>query len=302
MTQLGLDGVIAFPVTAMDDHGEAVDIPAYEALITRMADAGVHSVIPLGSTGEFAYLDPNERKAIVESTVTTLAGRVPVIAGVSALSTRDAVTYARHAAQVGADGIMLSIPTYYPLGAAEVHAHVNAVAAATDLPLVLYNNPFTSNVDLTPDLLERLKDVESLVAVKEATMDVNRIPLLRDALGERVRILGGGFDPYALPALVMGASGWTTGMANLVPDRCVALYRAVVVDRDLTEAQRLDRELAPLANLLVRFGLSVTVKAGLRLLGYPAGAPRPPLRPLPPDAEEQLSKVLSVLIPEAALR
>ncbi len=295
MTNLGLDGVIAFPVTAMDDRGEALDLPAYEALISRIVDAGVHSVVPLGSTGEFAYLNPGERQAVVQATVQTLAGRVPVIAGVSALSTTEAVTYARQAAQIGVDGIMLSIPTYYPLGTAEVHAHVKAVAAATDLPLVLYNNPFTSNVDLTPDLLERLKDLDTLVAVKEATMDVNRIPQLRAALGDRVSILGGGFDPYALPALVMGAQGWTTGMANLVPERCVALYRAVAVDHDLAAAQRHDRALAPLANLLVRYGLSVTVKAGLKLLGHSAGAPRRPLLPLPKEAEQELSAVLSTL-------
>lgn len=296
MTELGLDGVIAFPVTAMDERGEAVDIPTYQALISRIVDAGVHSVVPLGSTGEFAYLDPEERKAVVQASVEALTGRVPVIAGVSALATADAVAYARHAAQVGANGVMLSIPTYYPLGTAEVHAHVSAVAAATDLPLVLYNNPYTSNVDLTPDLLERLKDIDTLVAVKEATMDVNRIPLLRDALGDRVSILGGGFDPYALPALVMGARGWTTGMANLVPQRCVALYRAAVLDRDLAAAQQHDRALAPLANLLVRFGLSVTVKAGLKLLGHSAGGPRRPLLPLPEEAERELSEVLSTLV------
>lgn len=300
MTALGLDGVIAFPITAMDDRGEALDIPVYEALVSRIVDAGVRSVVPLGSTGEFAYLQPDERKAIVAATVSTLAGRASVIAGVSALSTADAVAYAEHAARAGADGIMLSIPTYYPLRSTEVYEHVSAVAAATDLPLVLYNNPYTSNVDLTPDLLERLTSVSTLVAVKEATMDVNRVALLRDVFCDRVAVLGGGFDPYALPALVMGARGWTTGMANLVPDRCVALYQAIAVERDLAKAQRYDRELAPLANLLTKFGLSVTIKAGLKLLGHPAGAPRRPLLPLPSDAERELAKALSALTGVAA--
>ncbi|MGH3225909.1 MAG: dihydrodipicolinate synthase family protein, partial [Streptosporangiaceae bacterium] len=101
--------------------------------------------------------------------------------------------------------------------------------------------------------------------------------------------------PYALPAFCMGATGWTTGMANLVPERCVALHGAAVIDRDLPLAQRLSSELAPLANLLMQFGLSVAVKAGLRLIGRPAGAPRRPLLPLAEDDERRLANALTAL-------
>lgn len=295
MSELGLDGVIAFPVTPMDDDGEQLNLTAYEELIGWLADAGCRAIVPMGSTGEYAYLRERERREIATVTVGALSGRGAAIIGVSALSTGEAVENARHAARAGAQGIMLSVPTYYRLNAREVEAHVRAVAEASDLPLVLYNNPFTSLVDLSAELLQRLGDVETLVAVKEATTDVNRIPALRAALPERVRILGGGFDPYALPAFCMGATGWTTGMANLVPERCVALHRAAVVDRDLPLAQRLSDELAPLANLLMQFGLSVAVKAGLRLLGRPVGAPRRPLLPLAADDEGRVADALAAL-------
>lgn len=295
MSELGLDGVIAFPVTPMDDEGEQLDLPAYEKLISWLADSGCRAIVPMGSTGEYAYLRERERREITTATVDTLGGRAAAIIGVSALSTREAVENARHAARAGAQGIMLSIPTYYRLSAREVEAHVRAVAGGSDLPLILYNNPFTSLVDLTADLLHKLADLDTLVAVKEATTDVNRIPALRAALPERVKILGGGFDPYALPAFCMGATGWTTGMANLVPERCVALHRAAVIDRDLPTAQRLSSELAPLAGLLMQFGLSVAVKAGLRLLGRPVGAPRRPLLPLAEDDERRLAGALTAL-------
>ncbi|WP_246869274.1 dihydrodipicolinate synthase family protein [Saccharopolyspora sp. ASAGF58] len=232
---------------------------------------------------------------MAEATVKTLSGQVPAIIGVSAVTTRDAVANARHAQDIGADGVLLSIPTYYALGAEQVLAHVQAVASSTELPLILYNNPFTSQVDLTTDLLEKLVENPTLVAVKEATMDVNRIPLIQQTVGDRLEVLGGGFDPYALPAFVAGARGWTTGMANLVPRLCVQLQQAAVQDRDLDRAQQLDRALAPLANLLVNNNLSAAVKCGLRLIGRPAGAPRPPLQPVGPEVEEQLRTALAAL-------
>lgn len=293
--KLTLDGVLAFPATPMDDAGDRLDLRAYESLLGWIADGGVHGIIPLGSTGEFAYLSPEERRVVAETTVNTLGGRLPVIVGVSALTTKDAAAYTRHAREIGADGILLSIPTYYALGAKEVLAHVHAVASESDLPLILYNNPFTSQVDLTVDLLERLVENPTLVAVKEATTDVNRVPLIRKVVGDRLEVLGGGFDPYALPAFVSGARGWTTGMANLVPRLCVQLHQAAVRDRDLDRAQQVNRALAPLANILASNNLSAAVKCGLRLIGRPAGVPRPPLQPVSPEVERLLRDALTAL-------
>jgi 4-hydroxy-tetrahydrodipicolinate synthase len=295
MSELRLDGVIAFPVTPMDDRGEQVDLRRFEELLGWLVQHGVEAVVPMGSTGEYPYLTDAERQRLIDVTVATLRGRATAIVGVSALSTQEAVGYARKAARIRADAIMLSVPTYYRLSDREIEEHIRTVAHAADLPLILYNNPYTSLVDLTPRLLASLSDLDWLVAVKEANMDVSRIPALRSVLGESVRILGGGFDPLALPAFVKGATGWTTAMANLVPERCLALHRAAVVDHDLERASQLDSELAALASLLVDFGLAVAVKAALGLIGRSAGAPRRPLLPLDSAGEDRLAAVLTQL-------
>lgn len=295
MQQANMTGVLTFPVTPMNPDGTAVDVGTYQSLIDWQIEQGVDGVVPLGSTGEFAYLDADERDAIARATVETCSGRVPAIIGVSALRTDEAVSRARAAREAGADGILLSIPTYYPLGLTQLKAHVEAVAAAASLPLMLYNNPYTSAVDITPDVLEELLDIEGIVAIKEASKDVARISELATRFGDRVSVLGGGFDTYALAAFSLGATGWTTGMANLVPARCAALFDAAVTRKDLEAAQRIHLELLPLAELLVDIGLSVAVKAGLEIIGRPAGAPRRPLLPLDVASRDRLWSVLSNL-------
>lgn len=295
MSDISFHGVLAFPVTPMDEQGTTVDLDAYQQLINWQVESGVHGVIPLGSTGEYPYLRADERRAIVDTTVKTIAGRVPAVVGVSALSTQDAVDHAHQANEASADAILLSVPTYYALTTAEVHQYVGEVATAAALPVVLYNNPYTSHVDITPDVLEGLLDIEEVVAVKEASMDVNRISTLHARFGSRLQILGGGFDPYALPAFAVGAVGWTTAMTNLTPARCVNLYETAVITHDLERARALHFELLPLANLLVELRLSVAVKAALRMMGRPVGAPRQPLLPLPADAEDRVRSALTSL-------
>lgn len=292
---MNLAGVFAYPPSPMSEDGEKVDLDGLEGLLNWLAGTGVHGVIPLGSTGEFAYLDSEERRAIALAAVQAVGGRVPVLVSVSALSTRETMGYAEHAASVGADGLMLSVPTYYALDGEQVAAHVRAVAEATALPLMLYNNPYTSLVDITTEVIERLIDVPTVVAIKEASKDINRIQLLVSRFGERLTVLGGGFDPYALPAFAAGARGWTTAMACLVPELCLELHQAAVVDADLARAKEINERLAPLANLLLNNNLSAAVKCGLSLNGRAVGVPRRPLSPVPSAVEEQMRVALKAL-------
>lgn len=295
---LDFQGVFAYPPTPMDTSGEKVDLHALTRVVDHVAEAGVHGIIPLGSIGEFAYLDGDERRDVAEATVRAVDGRVKVLIGVSAITTRDAVAFARHAEEVGADGLMLSLPTYYPLDARQVVAHVSAVADSTPLSLLLYNNPYTSAVDLTEDILADLVELPTVVAVKEASKDINRVSVLVRQFGDQVTVLGGGFDPYALPAFAVGAKGWTTGMASLVPRHCVDLHHAAVVDRDWGRAQTLNDQLAPLADLLCNNNLSAAVKCGLSILGLPAGAPRRPLAPV----DDDVAKAMAAALEELGLR
>lgn len=285
-------GVLAFPITPFDRSSGQFDVVAYEKVLAHMIDGGVHSLIPLGSTGEFAYLRPDERKKVAEATISITKDRVPVVVGVSAITTEEAVELAKHAQGISADGIMISIPTYYSLDADEVREHVARIAGAVKLPVMLYNNPFTSAVDLTLQLVDRLTGIENLVSIKEATMDINRISLLQQRFGNRFQILGGGFDPYAFPALCLGVKGWTTGLANLVPAKCVAMYEAVAVDGDLERGRSLHQALLPVASLFVEFGLAKAIKAGLEIMGIDAGVARAPLGQL---SEQNTSRLRTAL-------
>ncbi|WP_165421050.1 dihydrodipicolinate synthase family protein [Bradyrhizobium sp. Leo170] len=285
-------GVLAFPVTPFDESGERIDLRSYERLLNHVIEGGVHAVIPLGSTGEFAYLSTPERQQLAEATVSITKGRIPAVIGISAITTKETIGLAEHAEASRADGVMISIPTYYALGADEVVAHVEKVARSVKLPVMLYNNPFTSQVDLTGDTIARMVHIENLVAIKEATMDVNRISLLKSRFGNRFEVLGGGFDPYAFPAFCLGVRGWTTGMANIVPSRCVALHRTVVVESNLVEGRKQHEKLLPLANLLVELGLSKAVKAALHVLGLSVGPARNPLGRLSVENEKRLAAVL----------
>ncbi len=218
---------------------------------------------------------------------------MPAIIGTSAITTDDAIELAKHAQSIGADGVMVSIPTYYGLNAQEVRKHMESIAGQVDLPVMLYNNPFTSSLDLTVELIEQLAGISNLVAVKEATMDVNRISLLKTHFGQRFDILGGGFDPYAFSALCLGATGWTTGLANLFPGKCAALYEAVAVKRDLDAGYKLHLELFEVANLLVELGLTKAVKAGLNIFGLDVGVGRAPLGSLTAEDHARLERALA---------
>lgn len=293
MTSPRYEGVLAYPVTPLSDDGTRLNLTAYSALLERLLEAGVRTVIPLGSAGEFAYLRESERNDLAAATVEIVKRRVPVIVGVSALTTQDAAGYARHADGAGADGVMVSFPTYYGLTAAEVRAHVEAIAEATPLPIVLYNNPFTSAVDLDVRLLEKLAEIPSVVAIKEATMDTNRISNIWNAFGDRFEVLGGGYEPYAYPALALGVRGWTSAMANLVPQQCTSLFETLVNERNLESARSQNNALLPLANLLIEFGLSKAVKAGLSLLGIDVGPTRAPLAKLDEENVARLRDALT---------
>lgn len=290
-----MNGVLAYPPTPMSDDGEEIDVKAFEKLMDWLAGTGVHGIIPLGSTGEFSYLTPAERLEIARVAVDVVAGRVPVIISASAMTTREAVSFAEHAAQQGADGLMLSFPTYYPLSADQVIAHVRAVTEAAPLPLMLYNNPYLTMVDLTIDILERLVELPEVVAVKEPNKDVYRVTELVRRFGDRLTILGGGLDTHALAAFTAGAQGWSSGMASLVPQHCVDLYRAAVIDQDIASAEAINSRLGPLASILLNNNASAVVKAGSAMLGRPVGGPRRPLTAIGPDVEEALQAALDVL-------
>ncbi len=284
-------GVIGYPVTPFgsDDN---IDTATLTTLIERLVAAGVHAIAPLGSTGELAYLDEDEFDTVVDASIGAVHRRVPVIVGVSDLTTATTVRRARYARDAGADAVMVAPVSYWKLSEREIAGHYARVSEAIDIPIMAYNNPAPSGVDMSPELLVRMFDtIDNVTMVKESTGDLNRMLQIAKFSDGRLPFYNGS-NPLVLDALRAGAAGWCTAAPNLWAPPCLGLYDAVRTG-DLDKAQALYDDLKPLLEFIVAGGLATTVKAGLELLGVPAGAPRLPLLPLDESARAQLGKLLA---------
>ncbi|WP_394831896.1 dihydrodipicolinate synthase family protein [Pendulispora rubella] len=211
-------------------------------------DNGVAGIVPLGSLGEGATLSPNEKRQILETCLGAAAGRVPVVPGISALGTAEAVELAKHAASVGCRGLMVLPPYVYSTDWREMHAHVAAVLAATELSCMLYNNPVAYRTDFVPEQVAELAaEFPHLEAVKESSTDVRRVTGIRALLGERLDILVG-VDDAIVEGIDAGATGWIAGLVNAFPAESVALYRLALEGRK-REAAELYRWFLPLLRM-----------------------------------------------------
>jgi 4-hydroxy-tetrahydrodipicolinate synthase len=283
-------GILPAVTTPFDAEG-AVDLAALAADVTALLEAGVHGLVATGTMGEAGSLTRRERSAVVAASVDAAAGRVPVVAGVSAGTPGDASTFARDAEAAGAAALMLLPPLGYRADARELIAHYAAVAAAAELPLMAYNNPEASGSDMAPALIARLAgEVDAVVAVKECSGDARRIAAL---LHEGLEVLVGG-DDWALEGLCAGATGWVSGVAVCAPSECVALYEACRAG-ELERARELYARLLPLARLDMTPKLVQFFKAAQDALGLVGGPVRPPRLGLDADDEQVLRAALDVL-------
>jgi len=286
-----LYGVIGYPVTPFRDGG--VDTAVLTTVIDRLIEAGVHAVAPLGSTGELAYLDEDEFDSCVDASIAAVAGRLPVLVGVSDLTTARTVRRARYAARAGADAVMVSPVSYWKLSEREITAHYGAISDAIDIDIVAYNNPATSGIDMSPELLVAMFErIDHVTMVKESTGDLSRMQRIATLSDGRLPFFNGS-NPLVLDALRAGAAGWCTAAPNLRPQPCLDLYTAVIAGEP-DKAQACYDELKPLLEFIVAGGLPATVKAGLDMLGVPAGEPRRPLLPLDEAGRAELRGLLSL--------
>lgn len=292
-----IHGVLAALVTPMT-AAEEVDFPTLTALTGHLIREGVHGLIPLGSTGEFYALTAAERRDVLRAVLEAAAGRVPVLAGANAGATREVVRLSREAQDLGAAGVMLAPPFYSLPGLAELHAHLKAVNDAIEIPIMLYNYPGRTGVDMTPDFLERLAELPRVKFVKESTGEIVRISTLLRGCGDRLGVFCGA-DTAALESFVLGAVGWVGGVVNVIPRAHVELYRLAVERRDFEAARRLYFQMLPLLNLMEGRGkYTQFVKAACGLAGHPVGPPRRPLLPPTADDVDELREALR-LVPEA---
>jgi 4-hydroxy-tetrahydrodipicolinate synthase len=282
-------GIIAYPITPFTADN-AVDLPTYRHLVERLVASGSHGIAPLGSTGVLPYLTDDERDAVTEATLQQVAGRVPVLVGVSHLTTAGVVRHARFAEQAGAAAVMVIPMSYWKLTDDEIFQHFDRVASAISVPIMAYNNPATGGLDMSPALLKRLLEIPNVTMIKESSGDVQRMQALRQLLGEDVAFYNGS-NPLALAAFAAGATGWCTAAPNLIPELNLGLYEAVQ-RHDLAEARQLFYQQFELLQFIVAKGLPRAIKAGLELLGQEAGQLRAPLQPLMETEQRELRHIL----------
>lgn len=292
MNKVPFKGVIAYPITPFDQE-EKVDISLFKKLVERLVISGSHGIAPLGSTGVLPYLTDEEKEAITEATIQQVGGRVPILVGVSNLTTEKTIHHAKFAENAGADAVMIIPMSYWKLTDDEIVAHYDAVASKISIPIMAYNNPATSGVDMSPALLKRLLKIPNVTMIKESTGDIQRMHYLRKELGEEVAFYNGS-NPLALAAFAAGAKGWCTAAPNLIPELNIELYNAVQ-NNDLETAQNLFYKQVDLLKFIVAKGLPRAVKSGLNILGENGGQLRSPLKPLTTVETSELKEILSTI-------
>ena len=267
-----------------------VDERALGDLIELQIANGTTGIVPCGTTGESATLSHEEHDRVVALTVEAVKRRVPVIAGSGSNSTEEAIALTKHAKQAGADGALLITPYYNKPTQEGLFRHYKAVAEAVDLPLVLYNIPGRTGVNLSPSTVARLVSSPNIVGIKEGSGSVQQTSDIVQMCGERITVLSGD-DPLTLPIMALGGKGVITVTANLLPRDMSAMVAAALANR-WDEARRLHYKLSPLFAALFLETNPIPVKEALGLMGKIDPELRLPLCPLLPDNRDRLTRVL----------
>ena len=285
-------GVFPYLVSPVDAAGK-VKTNVLEALVEHLIEAGVHGLTPLGSTGEFAYLDTEQRLEIVDCVVRAARKRVPVVAGVAATTTKGAVELASEMVRLGADGVLAILEAYFPIPESGVEAYFRAIADAVVCPVVLYTNPQFQRSDLSLKVIKRLSDVENIGYIKDASTNTGRLLSILNETQGRMKVFAASAH---IPACVMliGGVGWMAGPACIVPRQSVALYEHAKRG-EWDKAMALQRELWSVNEAFARYALAACIKGALELQGFAVGDPLPPQAPLDEDGRREVAKVLARL-------
>jgi 4-hydroxy-tetrahydrodipicolinate synthase len=284
-----LHGVFPYLVSPVDADG-TVRTNVLGRLCDDLIKAGVHGLTPLGSTGEFAYLNREQRMAVVQATIEAAQARVPVVAGVVSTATSDAVAQAKAYQKLGADGILAILEAYFPLTDAQVECYFRSIADAVEIPVVIYTNPQFQRSDLSLDLIERLAAHPRIGYIKDASTNTGRLLSIMNRCGDGIRVFSASAH---IPAAVMliGGLGWMAGPACIIPRQSVELYN-LCRRRRWEEAMVLQRKLWRVNEAFARFNLAACIKAGLAIQGYDVGDPIPPQSPLTAEARKAVEAML----------
>jgi 4-hydroxy-tetrahydrodipicolinate synthase len=282
-------GVFPYLVSPIDHRGRILT-DVLGRLASDLIKAGVHGLTPLGSTGEFAYLNPAQREAVVRSTIEAAGGRVPVIAGVASTSTAEAVEQAKTYQALGANGILAILEAYFPLKDGQIESYFRSIADAVDIPLVLYTNPQFQRSDLSLDVVARLAEHPRIRYIKDASTNTGRLLSIMNR-APRMKVFSASAH---IPAAVMliGGVGWMAGPACIIPQQSVRLYDLCCAGK-WAEAMKLQRDLWRINEAFARFNLAACIKAGLQMQGYAVGDPVPPQAALGPAERDAVANILA---------
>jgi 4-hydroxy-tetrahydrodipicolinate synthase len=268
-----------FPAVTTQATAElAIDIPSTQRMVDQLVVDGVHGIIALGTVGENNSFEFDEKVTVLKHIVEAVAGRIPVLTGVSEYDTRRAIRYAQAAERVGASGLMLLPPMVYVPKPHELTAHFEGVARNTTLPIMLYNNPPAYRTSIGNDVLTALSGIANIVALKESAPDTRRFTDLRNAFGDRYTLFAG-LDDVALEGLFLGAKGWVSGLTNAFPQESVELV-AAFERGDYATATTIYRWFMPLLHLDAEHDLVQSIKLAEQVMGRGSErvfAPRMPL-------------------------
>lgn len=283
-------GIVVAMITPFNAD-ESLDEEGLRTVVRFLVERGVHGLFPGGSQGEFYALTTAERQRVLEVTLEAAGDKALVVAHVGAITTREAITLARHAEAVGADAAAAITPFFVRPSQEELYRHYADLASAVSLPILAYDNPGRTSVDVMPATAARLaRDVANFVGIKDSSGDLTRF-------AEHLRLCPPGFrvlvgrDSLIYAALVHGGVGAVTATANVVPDLAVGIYEAVA-DGDLDRARALQRRLAPVRTAFGLGTFPMVVKEAMQMIGLPAGPARAPVGPLSDGARTQLREVL----------
>ena len=280
-----------YPASTTQFHADqSLNIPATIEHVEKMLAAGVHGMIMLGSVGENTVLDYGEKLDVLRAVVQSVKRRVPVLTGVAETTTKLACRFAEDAKKIGVDGLMVLPAMIYKADPRETMAHFRTVARATDLPILLYNNPPAYGVDITPRMFAELADEKTLVAIKESSDNVRRITDLKNLCGDRY-ILFSGVDDLVLESVLLGSVGWVSGLVNAFPHETKRLWDLATAGK-WNEALRIYRWYTPLLHLDTHVKLVQYIKLAAAECGYGTETTRAPRLPIVGREREEVLAII----------
>jgi 4-hydroxy-tetrahydrodipicolinate synthase len=279
--------------TPFTENGEKVEETLLKNHIDSMLEAGVHNILVCGGTGEFAMLRADEKKRIAEIASKHIDGKAGFLVQTSAINTGDAIEFSKQAEGLGADCLLILPPYFEGPNYDGVYYHYEKISEAVNTPIMVYNIPATSNIDLTPEFMKRLMQIDNIRYIKDSMGDLTRIQELLMVCGDRIKVINGG-DPIAFYSLVAGCPGAVWGATNAMPKESVELYN-LVQDGKLAEGLELWGRMFPANLFFATHVYNAVVKAATNLSGRKVGPCRKPLMPLTDSEIAELKEALKPL-------